>query len=41
MLVHSPPFPLVINYFEKYGDVTAEAEDEITHALEQRDRSAR
>ena len=38
MLAHSPPFPLVIDYF---GDITAEDEDGIILALKKRDRVRR
>jgi len=39
MLVHSPPLPLVIDY--QYDDITAEDEEAIMLALEQRDRVRR
>ena len=39
MLVHSPPFPLVIDY--QYHDITVEDEEAILLALEQRDRVRR
>src|ERR1700761_4506324 len=35
MLAHSPPLPLVIDYFDKYDDITAEDEGGMTLALEQ------
>jgi hypothetical protein len=39
VLAHSPPLPLVIDYFEEMWDVVAEGEEGgITLALEQRDR---
>src|SRR6266576_3192450 len=40
MLVHSPPFPLVVDYFHEreYSDIAAEDEEGLTLALEQRDR---
>jgi hypothetical protein len=40
MLAHSPPLPLVIDYFHKDRDITAE-EEGILVALEQRDRIRR
>ena len=39
MLAHSPPFPIVIDFFRH--DITAEDEEEIILALEQRDRIRR
>jgi hypothetical protein len=39
MLAHSPPFPLVIDFFQR--DITAEDEEGIVLALEQRDRIRR
>jgi hypothetical protein len=41
MLAHSPPFPLVIDYIDDIHDPTAEDEEGITLALEQRDRVRR
>ena len=38
MLEHSPPFPLVIDYLEEYGDTTAEDEEGAILALKQHDR---
>jgi len=40
MLAHSPPLPLVIDYFDSHGnpDITAEDEEGILLALEQRNR---
>ncbi|KAF8460880.1 hypothetical protein DFH94DRAFT_700166 [Russula ochroleuca] len=38
MLAHSPPLPLVIDFFRGYRDVTAEDEEGIILALEQRHR---
>jgi hypothetical protein len=38
MLAHSPPFPLVIDYIDQECDLSAEDEEGITLALEQRDR---
>ena len=40
MLAHSPPLPLVIDYFQEDGDITGE-EEGIIVALEQRDRVRR
>jgi hypothetical protein len=40
MLAHSPPLPLVIDYFAENGDITTE-EEGIIIALEQRDRVRR
>ena len=37
MLAHSPPLPLVIDYFERYGGITTESEERVTLALTQRD----
>jgi hypothetical protein len=37
MLAHSPPLPLIINFPNRYRDITAE-EEGIILALEQRDR---
>ena len=39
MLAHSPPFPLVIDFFQR--DITVEDEEGIVLALEQRDRIRR
>ena len=43
MLAHSPPLPLVVDYFHEpeYSDIAAEDEDGLTLALEQRDRVRR
>ena len=41
MLAHSPPLPLVIDYAEEDTDITAEDEEAIILALEQRDRVRR
>ena len=41
MLEHSPPFPLVVCYFEKYRELTTEDEEGIIFALKQRDRVRR
>ncbi|KAF8489506.1 hypothetical protein F5888DRAFT_1721769 [Russula emetica] len=43
MLAHSPPLPLVIDYFHEseYSDIAAEDEEGLTFALEQRDRIRR
>ena len=41
MLAHSPPFPLVIDYPDKNWDITAEDEEGIMLALEQRGRVRR
>ena len=41
MLAHSPPFPLVIDYRDKYRDMTVEDEEEIIFAFKQRDRVLR
>ena len=41
MLPHSPPLPLVIDYSNKYHDITAEREKGGILALEQRDRVRR
>ena len=43
MLAHSPPLPLVVDYFHKpeYSDIAAEDEEGLTLALEQRDRVRR
>jgi hypothetical protein len=38
MLTHSPPLPLVIDYYYEICDITAEEEGGIILALEQRDR---
>ena len=40
MLAHSPPLPLVIDYFQEDGDITRE-EEGVVVALEQRDRVRR
>ena len=41
MLAHSPPLPLVIDYYHKHWDLTAEDEEGIIIALEQRHRVRR
>jgi hypothetical protein len=41
MLAHSPPFPLVIDYYDKSRYVTAEDEEGIIFALKQHDRVLR
>ena len=41
MLAHSPPLPLVIDFFTKSHDITVEDEDRIILALEQRDHVRR
>ena len=41
MLAHSPPFPLVIDYLDENRYLTAEDEEGIMLALEQRDRVRR
>ena len=41
MLAHSPPLPLIIDYFDDYQDITAEDEEAIVLALEQRHRVRR
>jgi len=41
MLVQSPPLPLVIDYYDHDRDITAEDEEAIILALEQRDRIRR
>ena len=41
MLAHSPPLPLIIDYFYADLDTTADDEEGITLALEQRDRVRR
>ena len=43
MLAHSPPLPLVVDYFHKpeYSDISAEDEEGLTLALEQRNRVRR
>jgi hypothetical protein len=43
MLAHSPPLPLVVDYFRgpEYSDIAAEDEEGLTLALEQRDRVRR
>jgi hypothetical protein len=38
MLAHSPPLPLIIDYFDVYWVISAEDEEGITVALGQRDR---
>ena len=38
MLAHSPPLPLVLDYLEEYGDITAEDEKGAIFALKQYDR---
>jgi hypothetical protein len=43
MLAHSPPLPLVVDYFRghEYSDIAAEDEEGLILALEQRDRVRR
>jgi hypothetical protein len=41
MLVHSPPLPLVVDYFRKGRELTTEDEEGIIFALKQRDRVLR
>ena len=41
MLAHSPPLPLIIDYDSEIGDIGAEDEEGIAHALQQRDRVRR
>ena len=41
ILAHSPPFPLIIDYPDEDRDITAEDEEGILRALEQRDRVRR
>ncbi|KAF8485122.1 hypothetical protein DFH94DRAFT_264306 [Russula ochroleuca] len=41
MLAHSPPLPLVIDYFNRFYDITAKDEGETILALKQRDRVRR
>ena len=41
MLDHSPLLPLIIDYDEDEGDITAEDEEGIIFSLEQRDRVSR
>ena len=41
MLAHSPPLPLVIDYFDEYHDITPEDEERTILALTQRDRVRR
>ena len=41
MLVHSPPFPLVIDYFDEDQDMPVEDVDAVILALKQRDRVRR
>jgi hypothetical protein len=41
MLAHSPPLPLLIDYSDKYHDITAEREKGAILALKQRDRVRR
>ena len=41
MLTHSPPLPLVVGYFKKDRELTAEDEEGIILALKQRDRVRR
>jgi hypothetical protein len=41
MLAHSPPFPIVVDYFERSRDITTNDEERITFALKQRDRVRR
>ena len=38
MLAHSPPLPLLIDYFEQNHEITTEDEDGVILALKQRDR---
>jgi hypothetical protein len=38
MLAHSPPLPLIIDYFDQDWDITADDEEELILALEKRDR---
>jgi hypothetical protein len=41
MLAHSPSLPLVIDYYQRYGEITTEIEERATLALTQRDRIRR
>ena len=41
MLAHSPPFPLVIDYYDRLRDVSVEDEQGIIFALKQRERVLR
>ena len=41
MLAHSPPLPIVVNYFDKDHDITAEDEAGVILALQHRDRVRR
>ena len=41
MLAHSPPLPLIIDYYDQHRNIAAEVEDEIILALEQRERVLR
>ena len=41
MLAHSPPLPLIIDYFHDYRDITSEDEESIILALDQRHRIRR
>jgi hypothetical protein len=41
MLAHSPPLPLVINFFDDDRDITGEDEKAVILALQQRDRIRR
>jgi hypothetical protein len=41
MLAHSPPLPLVVNFFDNNRDLTAEDEEAMIFALKQRDRIRR
>ena len=41
MLAHSPPLPIVVNYFDKDHDITAEDKAGVILALQHRDRVRR
>ena len=41
MVTHSPPLPLVIDYFLQYHDISAEDGEQIIHALRHRGRVSR
>ena len=41
MLAHSPPFPLVIDFFRAHGEITTEDKEGMFLALERRDRICR
>ena len=41
MLAHSPPFPIIIDHFDEYQDLTADDEEGIILALQHRDRVRR